>query len=119
MRSLRRTLFLRLHDIIEAINQAQAIVADMEFEAFSQDRLRQLAAERTIEIISEASRYLPEEMKQTAGDVPWRQIAGIGNILRHVYDRVEPETVWQIIRDDLPALRIVAERMLAELPERD
>jgi uncharacterized protein with HEPN domain len=47
--------------------------------------------------------------------LPWRQIAQVGNILRHGYRRVDHAMVWEIVELDLPPLRIAVERMLAEL----
>jgi uncharacterized protein with HEPN domain len=105
MRSPHRVLHLRLHHMIEAIDQARAVAQGIDFEAFTADWVRRLAAERTIEIISEASRHVPDDLKNASPQIPWHQIAGIGNILRHGYDKVEAETIWMIIQHDLVPLR--------------
>jgi uncharacterized protein with HEPN domain len=69
------------------------------------------ATERGLEIISEASRSIPAELKKEALDVPWSQIASIGNILRHEYQRVEPLIVWNIIGEHLGPLEEAAHRL--------
>ncbi len=65
---------------------------------FSEDWLHQFAAESAIEIISEASRHIPDDLKATAPDIPWRDVADIGNFLRHVYERTDPEIVWTVVK---------------------
>ncbi len=72
----------------------------------------QRAVERGLEIISEASRGIPEEQKANHPDVPWAQIAGIGNILRHEYHRVEPVIVLNITQEHLPSLARAVTQML-------
>lgn len=73
----------------------------------------QRAVERALEIISEASRAIPDERKAGYPDVPWSQIAGIGNVLRHEYHRVEPVIVWNITQTHLPVLAVAVQRMRA------
>lgn len=71
------------------------------------------AIERWLEIISEASRHVPEELKAKEPAIPWRQIADIGNIIRHSYDRLDEATLLEIVEDDLPVLREASERLYA------
>jgi uncharacterized protein with HEPN domain len=52
------------------------------------------AVERELEIISEASRHIPADLQEAAPEVPWREIAGIGIVLRHEYQRVADKIVW-------------------------
>ena len=90
-------------------------LADADFELFASSWIMQRAVERGLEIISEASRALPDNMKTQAGDVPWTQIAAIGNILRHEYQRVEPRIVWNITREHLPRLETAVRDLLDNL----
>jgi uncharacterized protein with HEPN domain len=62
------------------------------------------ATERHLLIISEPVRHIPQSDKDNHPQIPWRDIAGIGNILRHGYDIVDPRQIWSVIKDDLPAL---------------
>jgi uncharacterized protein with HEPN domain len=72
------------------------------------------ASERYIEIISEASRHIPIEWKAAQGmDIPWQEIAAIGNILRHAYHLVNPKEIFNIHQNDLGPLQIALERMVA------
>jgi uncharacterized protein with HEPN domain len=73
----------RLIDIIEAIELIGGELAGVTIHAFETDRRKQWLVERGLEIISEASRRLPETMKARNPIIPWSKVAGIGNVLRH------------------------------------
>ena len=85
-----------LTDIVEAIALIRAEMEGVTLAAFEHDRRKRWVVERGIEIISEASRRLPDETKAAEPDIPWREIAGIGNILRHDYGVVRPDILWRI-----------------------
>jgi len=70
------------------------------------------ASERGDEIISEASRHVPGSLKEAAPNIPWRQIAGVGNILRHGYATISDRVVWDIIVNHLDPLEAAARRLL-------
>ncbi|MBS0561185.1 MAG: DUF86 domain-containing protein [Proteobacteria bacterium] len=99
-----RSVDLRLSDMVEAIGLAREEVAGITLDAFESDRRRQLIVERCVEIISEASRHLPADVKARHPEIPWPRVAGIGNVLRHAYDRVAPDVLWALIAEHLPAL---------------
>ena len=90
------------------------MLAGADLSAFSSSWIMQRAVERGLEIISEASRKIPENKKSAHPDVPWPQIAGIGNILRHEYHRIEPVIVWNITQTHLPSLSLAIQQMLAD-----
>ena len=77
----------------------------MTVEAFMADTKTLLAVERCLEIISEASRDIPEVIRAEHPDIPWRRMADAGNVYRHIYDMVNPEIVWRVVKDDLSKLR--------------
>ena len=68
-----------------------------------------------MQIISEAVRTLPSEITARYPEVEWAKIAGIGNILRHEYERVDPAIMWDIATIELPKLAMLVRRMLADL----
>ena len=107
------SLDLRLNDMLEAIAIARNEVVGVTLDAFETDRRKQLIVERCIEIISEASRHVPGEMKARHPDIPWSRVAGVGNVIRHNYERVAPDVLWSIIRDHLPAVERVCRAELA------
>jgi uncharacterized protein with HEPN domain len=68
---------------------------------------------------SEASRHLARDLKSPHKDVRWVDIAGIGNILRHEYQRIDSQIVWKAVRDDLPALKEALLAMKASLEQSE
>src|SRR5712691_3075248 len=103
----------RLTDIIEAIELIRSEMADVTLNAFEPDRRKRWLVERGIEIISEASRRLPDALKARRPGIPWPKVAGIGNVLRHDYEHVAHDVLWHVVRDDLPALENVCPEELA------
>ena len=95
---------LAIADIIEYAELALHYVSDTSLSKFSTDRKTYLAVTRCVEIISEASRRLPDALKAAYPLIAWKDIAGAGNIYRHGYDRVDMETVLSTVEHDLPAL---------------
>ena len=73
-------------------------------------------AQRAVEIISEASRRLPDELKAAYPDIRWKSIAGIGNVLRHEYHTVADQLIWNAVRHELPSLRRAVQEMAAKRP---
>lgn len=84
------------------------------FEQASGDVVVRAAFERFLEIISEASRHIPEGWKvQFGSQVPWRQVADLGNILRHACEQASFGALWSIYQNDLEPLRLAVDAMLA------
>jgi uncharacterized protein with HEPN domain len=105
----------RLHDILEAIAGVREAVGGMSLEAYAAGWTTRRAAERAVEIISEASRHIPESMKAREAGVPWRQIAAIGSLLRHGYGRVDDEVIHTIVTRQLAPLEEAIRRLLERL----
>jgi uncharacterized protein with HEPN domain len=114
-----RPLWLILDEMLDHIEQARAFARHPTFNDYLQDRMAQRAVERCIEIISEASRHIPDDVKANHLQIPWREVAAIGNIFRHEYHNVAARIVWDTVQDELPALEHVVRAIKAELPERD
>lgn len=107
-----------LAEIIAAIDGIESAMAGKTLDDFKVDWLLRHGVQRGIEIISEASRHIPDAMLASAPDIPWKQIRGIGNILRHEYHRIADQIVWTVAVDSLPPLRIAIEKIAASLPPR-
>jgi uncharacterized protein with HEPN domain len=114
---MAKGLVARIRDMLETIDELEHATAGKTFENFQRDWLLRKAAERGVEIISEASRHLPEDLKARHPYPRWRHVAGIGNVLRHEYHRVEDQIVWSVIQDELPHLRVHLEAMRAEVED--
>jgi uncharacterized protein with HEPN domain len=115
---MANAVLARIRDMLEAIDEFVHATAGKTFEDFQGDWLLRKAAERGVEIISEASRHLPEDLKARHPYPRWRHVAAIGNVLRHEYHRVEDQIVWSVIQDELPRLRVHLEAMCAEVENK-
>ncbi len=94
-----------LQDIERHIHLASEFVAGIGYEAFRNDTRTVFAVIRCLEIVSEASRRLPDELKARHPSIPWRDIAGAGNVYRHDYEDVAAKLVWDTVQLALPPLQ--------------
>jgi uncharacterized protein with HEPN domain len=95
---------LPLRDISEAIDMIERFTLGMDFETFREDPKTVAAVERKLQLISEAATRLGDQAEALCPGLPWRNIRGIGNWLRHQYDRIDTQAVWNTVTDDLPLL---------------
>jgi uncharacterized protein with HEPN domain len=101
-----------LRDILHHIDLAANFSAGFDRSSFKYDAKAVYAVTRCLEIISEASRRLPDEMKARHPAIGWKQMAGAGNVYRHDYEDVAAEFVWETVVRALPPLRAVIEAEL-------
>ena len=93
-----------LFDIRDNIIWARGFIEGLTFEAFRTSRLHFYAVTRCLEIISEASRRLPQDVRDRHPDLPWRGIMDAGNVYRHRYDNVAEGFVWTTLQEHLTPL---------------
>ena len=103
----------RLLDIVQASELIRADMQGVTLDALEADIRKRWLIERGIEIISEASRRLPDDLKARHPEIPWPKVAGIGNVLRHNYEDVAAPVMWNLVRDNLPELEAVCQAELA------
>ena len=105
----------RLQDILDAIKQIEAEQAKGK-AAFDDSPLMQVWMVHHLMIIGEAVRAIDPALKQKYPVIPWRQIAGMRNILVHYYFRINQAIVWETLETHVPPLKAEVERILGELP---
>jgi uncharacterized protein with HEPN domain len=106
-----------LKDILASIGQVEVFTAGFDFEAFRADLKTIAAVERKLQVISEAATRLGPAADTLCPGPPWREIRGIGNWLRHGYDRLDLETIWHTATVDLPSLKSAVISALAGLDD--
>jgi uncharacterized protein with HEPN domain len=106
---------LRLLHIRDEIDNLSKELAGLRFETWRESYGLRRITERAIQIVSEAARALPQELRAGYPEVPWADIIAIGNPLRHEYHRIADKVLWETATADLPKLRPVILRMLAGL----
>jgi uncharacterized protein with HEPN domain len=98
-----------LRDILHHIDLAAQFVEGFGRDTFKVDMRAVYAVTRCFEIISEASRRLPIELKNRHPAISWKQMAGAGNVYRHDYEDVAAQFVWDTVQHALPPLRVIIE----------
>jgi len=104
-----------LRQIQDAAARLQTICAGKTLEKLLADWLAIAALERFIEIMGEAVKRLPRELRDRYPAVPWKEIAGTRDHLSHGYDDVDHQVLWDAVQKDLPALLVTVEQMLKDL----
>lgn len=104
---------IRLQHILENIDGILSATSGMTAVEVMSSFVLIRAVERAVQIISEAARELPQDMRDAEPEVPWQDIVRIGNILRHEYYRIREDVLIDILQTDLPKLRPAVVRLLA------
>lgn len=106
----------RLHDILTAIDAIERY-SDRQKGDFERDEMLQVWFLRHLQIIGEAARALPEEVRKLAPEIPWPKIIGMRNVLVHSYFDIDTELVWETVTRDVPALKPKVQQLLSKLEE--
>lgn len=106
-----------LDDMLEAIDGIQNALTGKTLENYRTEWVLKHAVQRGIEIVSEASRSLPDAIQNLRPEVPWPQVRAIGNVLRHEYHGLSDAIIWGVVVDELPRLREAVIWLLASTPD--
>ena len=111
----KRDVKLYVRDILEAIKAIEKFVEGMDFESFKEDDKTSSAVIRKFEIIGEATKNIPQSIKEKYPPIPWKEMAGFRDKLIHFYFGIKYDIVWDTIKLRLPELRNNIERVLKGL----
>lgn len=104
-----------LDDMVEFCDRVLEYTAGHDLPSLLADQMRYDATLRNLELIGEAATKVPDAVRVSAHEIPWRLVIGTRNRLAHAYLGIEPETVWLIIRDKVPELRQLLVALLVRL----
>ena len=107
---------LYLNDILAAIESIESFTAGMDLEAFQADDKTTSAVIRKFEIIGEAAKQVPDDIRNSYSEVPWKEMAGMRDRLVHAYMGVNFRLLWKTIKEDLPTTQRLVRRVLEENP---
>ena len=106
---------LYLKDILSAMEAIEKFTQGMDFEDFKENDMVCSAVIRKFEIIGEASKNLPEEIKQKYPEIPWKSMAGMRDRLIHFYFGVKYELVWETIKREIPKIKPLIKEIIKDL----
>ena len=96
---------LYIEDIKEAISKIESFTNDMSFDDFIKDDKTMDAVIRNIEIIGEAAKHIPPDIRLKHVEIPWKEIIGTRSKVLHEYFGVDEKILWKTIQEDLPLLK--------------
>lgn len=112
---MKRDSRLYLDDILDAIDKIAAFTKGMSFEQFQQDEKTIEAVVRKLEIIGEAAKNVPSEIRGRQPEVPWKEMAAMRDKLSHAYFGVRLDVVWSTINTRLPQLKPMIGAILRQI----
>ena len=114
-----RDMTLYIRDILDAMKSIESFILDMDFQAFQNDDKTSSAVIRKLEIIGEAAKQIPQEMRQESNQIPWKEMAGMRDRLIHFYFGVNFRLVWKAITEEIPKAKPHLEALVNKIPEQD
>lgn len=102
---MQRDYRLYLKDILESIGKIEKYIGAKGFAEFCDDDLLVDGVARNLEVIGEAAKNVPPDIRDKYKDIEWKKVGGFRDILAHAYFGVDLEIVWDIVKNKLPALK--------------
>lgn len=115
---MKRNYKLFIKDILGCINKLEYFIGGMSFKEFMKDEKTKSAVVREIEVIGEAVKNLPLAIRKKYKDIPWKQMAKTRDKIIHFYFGVDYEIVWRVVKERLPKIKLLLEKMLNEMKEK-
>ena len=114
---MNRNIELYLKDIIENMERAKDFIKEMNYDEFVKDTKTNFAVLRCLEIIGEATKHIPEQIRQKYPEVPWKDIAGMRDKVIHFYFGVKLDRVWLVIKEDIVQIKPMIKKVLDEMKQ--
>ena len=104
-----------LRQLVDFVEEAQALVKGRTLEEFASDPVRLRAFERVMELVGESAKRVPADLREKYPAVPWREVTGLRDVISHAYEDLAHEILWSAAQGDFPKLKSEVQQMLADL----
>jgi uncharacterized protein with HEPN domain len=114
---MKRNHKLFVKDILDCIEKINEFIGDLDFEKFVEDDKTKSAVVRKLEIIGEATKNIPKQIRQKYRELPWTDMAGMRDKIAHFYFGIDYSIVWEVIKERLPEIKPIIQKILKEMEE--
>jgi len=112
---VKRNVALYLRDILQNMQDAEEFIQGLSYDQFTADKKTFNAVLRSIEIVGEAAKHVPDSVRSKYPAIPWKEMAGMRDKVIHFYFGVNREAIWLVVKERIPSLRPLIERVLRDL----
>ena len=113
-----RNIPLYIKDILQNMRDAEEFIQGLSYGQFVNDKRTFNAVVRSLEVIGEAAKSIPDEIRAKYPMIPWKEMAGMRDKVIHFYFGVDREAVWIAVKDRIPAVRPLIEQILKDLEKK-
>jgi len=118
MSPVKREYVLYLEDMLRSMERIHEYLENQSFKQFKQNYMAVDAVIRNFEIIGEASKSIPLDIKEKYPEIPWKKMVGLRNLITHEYFGVDYEMIWEIARNNLPQNRSDLKKIITKESQR-
>lgn len=112
---MKRNVTLYVRDILKNMQDAEEFIREMSFDQFAADKKTFNAVVRSVEVIGEAAKNVPDDVRSKYPVVPWKEMAGMRDKVIHFYFGVDHEAVWLAVKERIPAIKLLIGQILQDL----
>jgi len=112
---MRRTYRDYVQEILTSLQEIEEFTKEMDFESFAKDKKTVNAVIRSLEVMGEAVKKIPKEIRDKYPEIPWKYIAGMRDKLIHEYHGIDLEIIWEVVKKEAPPLKPLFEKLLSEV----
>ena len=109
---MKRDISIYFKDMVENMELAEKFVEGMSYDSFVKDKKTHYSVIRCIEIMGEAAKHVPDSIRESHPEIPWKDIAGMRDKVIHFYFGVNLERVWLVIKEDIPQIKPLLKKIL-------
>lgn len=116
---MKRNITVYIKDVLENIKHAETFTEDVTYEEFIKDKKTSYAVVRCIEIMGEAVKNIPDDVREKYPDIPWKKMAGIRDKISHFCFGIDMKKVWLAVKRDIPQIKPSIKKILKDIKKQE